>query len=104
MTDETQVGGPLFPRLYTARVRARCARAMLAAGYAPDEVDSVIDAVDSPTIKAVAAQCGPDVAAKVGAIGDGTIINAIIEFFKSPEGQALIAALVKMLIGLLMGL
>lgn len=98
------VKGPLFPRLHTARVRSRCARALLAAGYTSDEIESVIDIVDSPTIQSVAAQCGPEVSAKVGALGDGTIINAIIEFFKSPEGQALISALVKMLIAMLAGL
>lgn len=36
--------------------------------------------------------------AKFGAIGDGTIINAIIEWFKSPQGQALIQALIDLLI------
>lgn len=35
---------------------------------------------------------------KFGAIGDGTILNVIIEFFKSPQGQALIAALIELLI------
>lgn len=38
---------------------------------------------------------------KVGAIGDGKIIDAIIEWFKSPQGQALIAALVQLILGLL---
>ena len=39
----------------------------------------------------------------VGAIGDGKIIAAIIAFFQSPAGQALLAALVQALIALLAG-
>lgn len=36
-----------------------------------------------------------------GAFGDGKIIDAIISFFQSPQGKALIDALIKLLIGLL---
>ena len=35
------------------------------------------------------------------AIGDGKIIDAIIDFFKSPQGQALIEALIKLILSLL---
>lgn len=35
------------------------------------------------------------------AIGDGKIIDAILDFFKSPQGQALLDALLKLLLGLL---
>lgn len=38
---------------------------------------------------------------KFGAIGDGKILQAILDFLKSPAGQQLIDALVKMLIDLL---
>ena len=38
---------------------------------------------------------------KFGAIGDGKILQAIIDFFQSPQGQQLITALVQMLIHLL---
>lgn len=37
----------------------------------------------------------------VGAIGDGTIWKAIIDFLKSPAGQQLIAALIALLLGFL---
>lgn len=37
----------------------------------------------------------------VGALGDGTILQAIIDFLKSPAGQALIQALLALLIGLI---
>lgn len=35
-------------------------------------------------------------------IGDGHIIQAIIDWLKSPEGQAFIAALIKIILGALM--
>lgn len=82
------------------RTRMECRRQLRKLGYSGDKIDSVIDAVDGDEITATLAEVG----GKVGAFGDGTIINAIIEFFKSPEGQALIAALVKMLIAMLAGL
>ncbi len=37
----------------------------------------------------------------VGAFGDGHIIAAIVAFLQSPQGQALMAALIKLLLGLL---
>lgn len=37
----------------------------------------------------------------VGAIGDGTILQAIIDFLNSPAGKALIDALIQLLVGLL---
>lgn len=36
------------------------------------------------------------------AIGDGKIIDAIVDFFKSPQGQAFLDALLKLLLGLLL--
>lgn len=38
------------------------------------------------------------------ALGDGSIIQAILDWLRSPEGQAFISALVKILIGLLAGI
>lgn len=38
---------------------------------------------------------------KLGKIGDGSIIKAIEAFFASPQGQALMAALIKLLLGLI---
>lgn len=40
----------------------------------------------------------------VGQLGDGTILQLILDFFKSPQGQQLLAALIQMLLGLLGGL
>jgi hypothetical protein len=71
-------------------------------GYRLRDVNDVLSDVTDDVIDAeiVALNLPP----MVGAIGDGSIIQAILDFFKSPEGQALIAALVKMLLGLLAGL
>lgn len=50
----------------------------------------------------------PDVAveagglAHFGAIGDGHILKAIMDWLKSPEGQAFISALIKLLLAALM--
>lgn len=83
------------------RARIACRRELRNQGYGLHEINSVIGAVDGDEINATAAAIGPECAAAVGALGDGTILQAIIDFFKSPQGQALLEALVKMLIGLL---
>lgn len=37
----------------------------------------------------------------MGAIGDGTLLQALIAFFQSAQGQAIITALVELILGLL---
>lgn len=44
-----------------------------------------------------------EAANQMTAIGGGTLIAAIIAFFQSAQGQAIIAALVKLILGLLVG-
>ena len=85
-------------RLNVLRVRLQCRAELLNRGYHWADISEVIEAVDEKQIKVCASEIG------ITAIGDGTIIGAIIDFLKSPQGQELIAALVKMLIGLLAGL
>ena len=63
-----------------------------------EATDDVINGLMADAEKVAAAKVA---GAKFGAIGDGTIIQAIIDFFKSPQGQALIDALIQLLIGLL---
>jgi hypothetical protein len=55
-------------------------------------------------VSAAAMMAGPEVEGAVGKLGDGTILQAILDFLKSPQGQQLIDALVKMLLALLTGL
>lgn len=59
------------------------------------------DVADDDTINALRTEAEKVAGQKFGAIGDGTILQAIIDFFKSPQGQALIAALIQMLIHLI---
>lgn len=80
---------------------------MLAQGVAIDDITSVIDVVNADFCNKVAAS-DPAVAAefnKVGALGDGVILGQIItavqNFFKSPGGQQLMAAIVAALMKLL---
>lgn len=54
--------------------------------------------IDDETINSFVPAAEKAAKAKFGAIGDGTIINAIIDFFKSPQGQALIQALIELLL------
>lgn len=86
--------GPLF----TIATKLRCRAALRAKGYSRSEINSVIDAVDDDSIGVAMAETGNNT---VGAIGDGTILAAIIEWLKSPQGQAFIDALLKLLLGLL---
>ena len=69
-------------------------------GYSRSQINFAIDAVDDDMIAIAMAESGTN----ASAIGDGTLIGLIIDWLKSPEGQAFIAALLKMLLGLLMGL
>lgn len=47
------------------------------------------------------ATTGKSITVPTRAIGDGSIINAVLDWFRSPEGQAVIAALVKLLLAAL---
>lgn len=84
------------PAFYAmARVHAR--RALREQGKSFSEINEAMNLTDNDLIDSVA----DDVPPMVGSIGDGKIIQAIIDFFKSPQGQAIIAALVKMILSLL---
>ena len=63
------------------------------ANYSPDLVP-IAEQMCGQTVPAGLVQEG------VGAIGDGTILNAILDFLKSPAGQALIQALISLLVAL----
>lgn len=66
------------------------------------KANEATDAVINGLVPDAEKVAGASVAgAKFGAIGDGTLIQAIIEFFKSPQGQALIKALIDMIIHML---
>lgn len=90
-------------------VRMHLRHAYLAKGKSFAQAVKLANQADDETINGLVADAEKVAQAKVagakfGAIGDGSIIAVIIEFFKSPQGQALIAALVEMLIHLIGGL
>jgi hypothetical protein len=71
------------------------------AGWDPDLVDvaaAQAASADPAVAAAMPALGAAEAAGTAGALGDGTIIQAILDFFKSPQGQAVIAALVKLLL------
>ncbi len=87
---------------FYAKVHAR--RKLSSEGYSFRQINDAMSQVDSQAITAAAMMAGPETEGEVGKFGDGTIIQAIMDFLKSPQGQALIDALVKMLIALITGL
>jgi hypothetical protein len=88
--------GPLF----TIVARMKCRTALRQKGYSFRQINDVIVAVDDDAMSWAVAQSGAD----VSAIGDGTLLDKLFEWFKSPQGQAFLDALLKLLLGLLMGL
>ena len=86
---------PLFYRLVKMRTRLALRRR----GVSGLDAWAAVEDMDDETIDAVAAAGGP--MATAAGLGDGKILDAILEFLRSEQGQALIAALVKLLLGLL---
>lgn len=65
------------------------------------EINEAMSAVDNSLFDtAVASVAGAR--AEIEAIGDGRFIQAIIDFFQSERGQAILDALLKLLFGLLL--
>lgn len=79
-----------------ARLEAR--RALRTRWLSIREIGDLMEACDDDLIDTAAIQVGA--APPVGVLGDGTIVKMLIEFLKSEQGQALIKALVALLIGL----
>lgn len=89
--------GMMGDRVFHTFVRLKVAAELRKRGM------SVIDAhtmSQSLTAEMIDSACGA-VKIPAKALGDGTIIQAIIDFFKSPTGQALLKALVEYLIMIL---
>lgn len=82
------------------RIRLQARRALRDRGYRAATLHQAMALVDDELVNDAAAEAE----VPLTKLGDGTIINAIIEFLQSPEGQALMKALVEMLISLLAGL
>lgn len=93
-----------FPML---QVRANLRQAYREANPNATILDSIkaVKALDDDTVHGAAYDVAVSLGMKpvIGAIGDGSIIAAIVAFFQSPQGQALMAALIKLLLGLIGG-
>lgn len=84
-------------------IRSHLRRALIKSGVPPlvafRQVNSMTDEVIAsqiPDAVTIAKQTVPD--ASLGAIGDGKILAAIQAFFASPQGQAILNALVQLLL------
>lgn len=84
--------------LQLLKLRIQVRRELQRHGYSNSLINEVIGEVNTPNVQKCAAEVG------IQEFGDGSLIDLIREFFKSPAGQALLDALVKMLLALLMGL
>lgn len=82
--------GPVY---YTV-VRLATRRELRQQGYRFSEINTAMDGCDDDVIDAAEIVTG----VQVGAIGDGKVIQAILDFLKSEQGQQLIAALIQMLL------
>jgi hypothetical protein len=67
-------------------------------GFGPLKINGLIDAASDDVIDAAVDDAS--VSATVGAFGDGTVIQTIIDWLKSDAGQAFIAALLKIILAL----
>lgn len=104
----------LFHQFVYKRVRIGVAAGLVstsgffgALGLARTVDDSTIDVgmkevAAAQKVELPAALMAP-AASEVGAIFDGHIIQAIIAFFESPAGQAILQALIQALIAMLLG-
>lgn len=86
-------------RLYPL-LRLRCRSELRRQGRNYSEINSIMDGWDDAVVPIAVAMLPPEHADEFGALGDGTIIQAIIEFLKSPAGQMLIQLILSLLMGL----
>jgi len=81
--------------ILTRVIRFRVAVELRKQGHTFDEAHELAGQLTDDMIHAGVEQTD----GAVGAIGDGTILQKIIDFLSSPQGQALIALLIKILLG-----
>ncbi len=80
-------------------LRLSCRATLRKQGRGFGEINSIMDGWDDDLVPMAVEMLPPEHADAVGALGDGTLIQALIDFLKSPAGQALIAMLIKLLLG-----
>jgi hypothetical protein len=82
------------PLLYSL-VRAAVARRLAAAGRSPDEIDAAFRAAGATAVDAAFHAAGETVPPA------HPILEAVLAWLRSPEGEAVVAALVKILLAVL---
>lgn len=89
----------LGDRRYYVGARLAARRELRKQGLSNDKIQAAIDACTDEVIDLAAEDAKVGAVVELpGAIGDGTILQKIIDFFNSPTGQALMAALIKLLL------
>lgn len=91
---------PQHPLFYGV-VKLRARRELLEQGYGRSEVRALMVLCDDARVDEAVASSGASVPQVASAIGDGSIIKAIMEFLQSEAGQALIKALLALLMSLI---
>lgn len=91
--------GPLFRGLVRVRLRTALRRKGYSFGQAWDMVDEAEDDVLDELITTAAEQTNA-----VAAIGDGKLLQALLDWLKSEQGAAFLDALLKLLLAMIGGL
>ena len=100
-----KVRHPLFNGLLKLHTR----RALTRQGYSHDEASALvamagqaeIDRAEVDSDTTLPAEAVEGVVGVVAALGDGAILKALLDFLKSPQGQALIQALIAILLAMI---
>jgi len=90
----------MFHPFFVQRTKLLARLGLRRKGCTSQQIEDVLNDYNHDTIIAAAAIENisiPVFDTEVGVIGDGTIWHKIVDWIKSPEGQALIAAIIKML-------
>lgn len=86
--------------LFRARTQIAVASALRQRGYGILEARRLAASIDEDTLHLAMSMAPPAVVSAVVPVGDGGIIQAILDFFASPLGQQLIQILISLLLGL----
>jgi hypothetical protein len=89
----------VFAQAFYVRLRIAARRELRHRGLSARQVTLAMDAADDATCDQAVVESG--VSLPVGAFGDGSIIQAIVDFLKSEEGQKLIQALIALILSVL---
>lgn len=88
--------------VFKPMVRMAVRRRLREKGYGPVEAFRITNELTDDLIDQVRAEVAPEAAAIDGsAVAGGPVVDAILEFFRSDAGKALVEAILKILLGIL---